>query len=86
MATRINTKFVISLVSVVVLLVLSMVLAFTYLTKNAEDHARIADEAMQKAQEALEQGDIKLYNSELTRAAKHYGNAKSEDPGNVDYL
>lgn len=86
MATRINTKFVITLVSVIVLLVLSLVLAFTYLTKNAEDHARIADEAMEKAEVALAKGDVKLGNSELTRAIKHYGNAKNEDPGSIEYL
>lgn len=86
MATRINTKFVITLASIVVLLVLSMVFAFTFLKKSAADHVRLAEEAMQRAEIALADGDIKAHNTERERAAKHFGNAKSKDATNAEYL
>ncbi|MGB0766520.1 MAG: tetratricopeptide repeat protein [Phycisphaeraceae bacterium] len=86
MATRINTKFVITLASLLVLLVLAFVFAFTFLKKDAEDHARNGDAAMDRAQAALEANDIPRYNSELQRAANHYGSAKSDDPTNTEYL
>lgn len=86
MATRINTKFVITLASIIVLLVLSMVLAFTFLKKTAADHVELAEKAMQAADVALSQGDIKTHNSERQRAAKHFGSAKAKDANNTEYL
>lgn len=86
MATRINTKFVITLASIIVLLVLCMVLAFTFLKKSPEDHARLAEEAMQRADIALANNEIQLHNSERRRAAKHFGNARSKDAGSIQYL
>lgn len=86
MATRINTKFVITLASILVLLVLSMVLAFTFLKKSAADHVRLAEEAMQRADIALADGDIQDHNSERKRAAKHFGSAKAKDASNAEYL
>ncbi|MEM9345122.1 MAG: tetratricopeptide repeat protein [Planctomycetota bacterium] len=86
MATRINTKFVITLASIVVLLVLSMVLAFTFLKKSAEDHAHLAEEAMQRADVALANNEIKLHNSERQRAAKHYGSAWNKDASSIEYM
>ncbi|MBX2852754.1 MAG: tetratricopeptide repeat protein [Phycisphaeraceae bacterium] len=91
MATRINTKFVITLASIIVLLALSMVIAFMFLKKSAEDHFNLAEAAMVRAVAVQNKGEmdedaIKLYNSELKRAAKHYGNARSKEATNVDYL
>lgn len=86
MATRINTKFVITLASIIVLLVLSMVLAFTFLKKTAADHVQLAEKAMQAADTALAQGDIEKHNSERKRAATHFGSAKAKDANNTEYL
>lgn len=86
MATRINTKFVVTLVSVIVLLVLGLMFAFMFLKKSAADHVEIADEAMIRAVAAIEEGDVEVHNSELQRAAKHYGNAHAKDAGNAEYL
>lgn len=91
MATRINTKFVITLAALIVLLGLSLVVAYMFLKKSAEDHARLAEAAMVRAVAVKDKGDmdedaIKLYNSELERAAKHYGNARAKQATNVDYL
>ena len=86
MATRINTKFVITLASVLVLLVLAFALAFMFLKKSAADHVRIAENAMAEAEIALGNEDIEKYNSELQRAASHYGNAKAKDANNTEYL
>jgi tetratricopeptide (TPR) repeat protein len=91
MATRINTKFVITLASIIVLLGLSLVIAFMFLKKSAEDHFNLAEAAMVRAvavqdKGAMDEEAIKLYNSELERAAKHYGNARAKEATNVDYL
>lgn len=86
MATRINTKFVITLTSILVILVMGMVLAVTLLKKSAEDHAQLAEKAMQRADAALAEGDIEAHNSERLRAAKHFGSAKSKDASSVEYL
>jgi tetratricopeptide (TPR) repeat protein len=86
MATRINTKFVITLVSVIVLMVLSLVFAVMFLKKTAEDHINLAEAAMVRAVDAKQQGDIEKHNSELERAAKHFGSAKVKDPANTGAL
>ncbi|MEO0475876.1 MAG: tetratricopeptide repeat protein, partial [Planctomycetota bacterium] len=86
MATRINTKFVITLTSIIVLLALGMVGAFMVLKKSAADHVRLAEEALGRADVALVDNDIELHNSEIERAAKHYGNAKVKEPTNVAHL
>lgn len=86
MATRINTKFVITLTAIIVLIVLCILLAFTFVTKNAEDHVRLAEKAMERAEVALAAGEIKEHNTERKRAANHYGSANAKDAGNVSYL
>eukprot|EP00752_Nemacystus_decipiens_P013775 g12228.t1 len=63
-----------------------MLLAFTYLKKSPEDHVRLAEEARQRADSAIAEGDIKTYNSELMRAAKHFGSAKAKDANTTGYL
>ncbi|MGB1126243.1 MAG: tetratricopeptide repeat protein [Phycisphaeraceae bacterium] len=86
MATRINTKFVITLVSVIVLMVLGLVFAFMFLKKSAADHINLAEAAMVRADAAMQADDIEEYNSELQRAAKHFGSAKAKDAGNTESL
>jgi tetratricopeptide (TPR) repeat protein len=91
MATRINTKFVITLTSVLVLLVLGLVFAVTFLKKSAADHVRLAEEAMERADlilasDKMDEDAIKEHNSERQRAAKHFGAAKNKDAGTVGYL
>lgn len=86
MATRINTKFVITLVSVLVLMVLGLLFAFMFLKKSAADHIKIAEAAMVRASSAIEQGDVDEHNAELKRAAKHFGSAKAKEAGNIESL
>lgn len=86
MATRINTKFVITLTAIIVILVLGMVLAVSMLKKSAADHARMAEKATQRATEALAEGDIEAHNSERIRAAKNFGAANAKESENIEYL
>lgn len=86
MATRINTKFVITLVSVLVLTVLGLLFAFIFLKKSAQDHINLAEAAMVRASSAIEKGDVEEHNSELKRASKHFGSAKDKDASNIESL
>ncbi|MFK7790091.1 MAG: hypothetical protein AB8C95_11450, partial [Phycisphaeraceae bacterium] len=86
MATRINTKFVITLVAVLLLIVLGLMFAVMFLKKSAADHANLAQAAMIRADAAIAEGDYELQNSERQRAAKHYGNAVTKEAGNIEYL
>lgn len=86
MATRINTKFVIILASVLVALTGGGVFAVMQLKKSAADHVRIAEQAMQEAEEAIQAGDIEKANNRLVRAGTNFYAAKSKDATNTEHL
>jgi tetratricopeptide (TPR) repeat protein len=93
MRTRVNTKFVIILCSVLVLLVGGFVgllavkgsSVFGFL-RDAEDYAEIGEEAIAEAKVSLKAGNVEEYNNKLERGKRNYGAAHKEDPSNSEYL
>lgn len=86
MATRVNTKFVVILATVLVILVGGGVFAVMRLTKGAEDYAADAESKIIQAKQLHEQGKIEEGNTLLDKAAKGFYQAKTEDPDNIAYL
>lgn len=87
MATRVNTKFVVILVAVLVLIVGGgLFFAYDKLTASADDHARAGEEAMQQAEIALASGNVEEANAKFNRAARSFNNANKEDRKNTGYL
>ncbi|MFN3167204.1 MAG: hypothetical protein ACE37H_09105 [Phycisphaeraceae bacterium] len=54
--------------------------------RDAEDYARIAEEAVDDAEIALKAGDVDEYNALLERAKRNLGAANKEDNANTEYL
>lgn len=86
MATRINTKFVVILAAALVIMTAGGVYAVMRLNKSAQDHVRIAENALNKAQEALAAGDIEKANAQFTRASNNFYAAKSKEANNTEHL
>lgn len=73
MAAKVNTRFVVILVSVLVVLAGAGIIAAKFaLQKSASDHAKAGDEAFAA-------GDFPA-------AARYYSNAVNEDQANIEYL
>lgn len=87
MATRINTKFVIALVAVVVVFgAVSAVAVKKLVFKSADQYAHLADEALEKGLAAKEAGDYEVANSFFDQAARNYNAASGKDRSNTEYL
>ena len=87
MTTRVNTKFVILLVA---LLLLGggacYVVATRFLFKDAETYAKIGADAMADGNKAKAAGGYEAANSFFSRAAQNYNNAYQKDRDNAEYL
>jgi len=86
MATRINTRFVIILAGVLVLLTGVGVLAVMQLKKSADEHVAIAEEALQEGDAALKADDLETANARYNRAARNFYAADTKDGPSTDNL
>ncbi len=87
MATRVNTKFVVILVAVIVALVGGGgFVLYTKVTKGAADYARSAERMFEEGKAAIAAGNIEEGNALLERAANNFYQAKQEDAKNTSYL
>ncbi len=86
MATRVNTKFVVILATVLVVLVGGGVFALKRFTKGAEEYAAQAERMFEEGKAELAKGNIDAGNSLLERAGKNFYQAKQEDSANTGYL
>lgn len=86
MATRVNTKFIIALVAVILLLVTGGVFAFKYAKRSAADRASNGDEAYQTALVSYGEGDTEIGNEFAKKAWREYGAAMVKDRNNTTYI
>lgn len=86
MATRINTRFVLILAGVLVVLTGVGVLAVMQLKKSAAEHVAIAEEALKEGDAALKEGDLETANARYNRAARNFYAADTKDGPATDNL
>lgn len=86
MATRVNTKFVAILVTVVLALVAVVIFLVIRSTRTAEDFVKVGDASIVEAKAAFQSGDIEEGNAQLMRAVRSFDSAKKEEPNKTEYL
>lgn len=86
MARRVNTRFVVIMCAVLVVLIGGAIMLALRVQKTFAEHMAMGDEALQEAVTLREAGDIKSANIFYTQAWGHYGNAFGDDPTRPEVL
>ena len=86
MARRVNTKFVVLMTAVIVVLVGGAVLMALKVQKTFDEHMAMGDEALAEAEASLSAGDDEAANAYYRIAWQHYDNAYGDDPTRIDVL
>lgn len=86
MARRVNTRFVVIMCALLVVLIGGAIMLALRVQKTFSEHMAMGDEALEQAVALRDAGDIEAANIYYTQAWGHYGNAFGDDPTKPEVL